>query len=417
MNFELFIARRIHFGQKKENQQVSKPAVKIAIAGIAIGLTVMILSVGIVVGFKQEVRNKLIGFGSHIQVGINLGEKSYEVKPMSIDAGLTKQIGGLTDVRHVQVFANQPGIMKTKDEFQGVVLKGVGPDFDWSFFQSNLKAGQVPRISNDSTSNQVVISQKIANMLKLKVGDKIPTYFIINGKVRVRALRVCGIYSTGFSDYDKMVVIGDIKHVQRLNGWDENQIGGLEILIKDYDDLDKASNEVFGAVGNKYDSKTGDSYNVRSIKEINPQIFNWLDMLDVNVVIILVLMALVAGFTIISGLLILILEKTKMIGLLKSMGAEDWSIRKIFLYQACFLVGKGMLLGNVIALAICAIQHYFGIIQLDPEVYYVSTVPISISFINWLLINAAAFCTALLMLVGPSYIITKVSPTETMRFE
>jgi lipoprotein-releasing system permease protein len=254
-------------------------------------------------------------------------------------------------------------------------------------------------------------------MLKLKVGDKIPTYFIINGKVRVRALRVCGIYSTGFSDYDKMVVIGDIKHVQRLNGWDENQIGGLEILIKDYDDLDKASNEVFGAVGNKYDSKTGDSYNVRSIKEINPQIFNWLDMLDMNVVIILVLMALVAGFTIISGLLILILEKTKMIGLLKSMGAEDWSIRKIFLYQACFLVGKGMLLGNVIALAICAIQHYFGIIQLDPEVYYVSTVPISISFINWLLINAAAFCTALLMLVGPSYIITKVSPTETMRFE
>lgn len=417
MNFELFIARRIHFGQKKENQQVSKPAVKIAIAGVAIGLTVMILSVGIVVGFKQEVRNKLIGFGSHIQVGINLGEKSYEVKPMSIDAGLTKQIGGLTDVRHVQVFANQPGIMKTKDEFQGVVLKGVGPDFDWSFFQSNLKAGQVPRISNDSTSNQVVISQKIANMLKLKVGDKIPTYFIINGKVRVRALRVCGIYSTGFSDYDKMVVIGDIKHVQRLNGWDDNQIGGLEILIKDYDDLDKASNEVFGAVGNKYDSKTGDSYNVRSIKEINPQIFNWLDMLDVNVVIILVLMALVAGFTIISGLLILILEKTKMIGLLKSMGAEDWSIRKIFLYQACFLVGKGMLLGNVIALAICAIQHYFGIIQLDPEVYYVSTVPISISFINWLLINAAAFCTALLMLVGPSYIITKVSPTETMRFE
>jgi lipoprotein-releasing system permease protein len=417
MNFELFIARRIHFGQKKGNQQVSKPAVKIAIAGVAIGLTVMILSVGIVVGFKQEVRNKLIGFGSHIQVGINLGEKSYEVKPMSIDAGLTKQIGGLTDVRHVQVFANQPGIMKTKDEFQGVVLKGVGPDFDWSFFQSNLKAGQVPRISNDSTSNQVVISQKIANMLKLKVGDKIPTYFIINGKVRVRALRVCGIYSTGFSDYDKMVVIGDIKHVQRLNGWDENQIGGLEILIKDYDDLDKASNEVFGAVGNKYDSKTGDSYNVRSIKEINPQIFNWLDMLDMNVVIILVLMALVAGFTIISGLLILILEKTKMIGLLKSMGAEDWSIRKIFLYQACFLVGKGMLLGNVIALAICAIQHYFGIIQLDPEVYYVSTVPISISFINWLLINAAAFCTALLMLVGPSYIITKVSPTETMRFE
>jgi lipoprotein-releasing system permease protein len=417
MNFELFIARRIHFGQKKGSQQVSKPAVKIAIAGVAIGLTVMILSVGIVVGFKQEVRNKLIGFGSHIQVGINLGEKSYEVKPMSIDAGLTKQIGGLTDVRHVQVFANQPGIMKTKDEFQGVVLKGVGPDFDWSFFQSNLKAGQVPRISNDSTSNQVVISQKIANMLKLKVGDKIPTYFIINGKVRVRALRVCGIYSTGFSDYDKMVVIGDIKHVQRLNGWDENQIGGLEILIKDYDDLDKASNEVFGAVGNKYDSKTGDSYNVRSIKEINPQIFNWLDMLDMNVVIILVLMALVAGFTIISGLLILILEKTKMIGLLKSMGAEDWSIRKIFLYQACFLVGKGMLLGNVIALAICAIQHYFGIIQLDPEVYYVSTVPISISFINWLLINAAAFCTALLMLVGPSYIITKVSPTETMRFE
>lgn len=415
MNLEYFIAKRIAT-EKAVGKDVTKPAVRIAIGGIAIGLTVMMLAVAIVIGFKSEVRNKLIGFGSHIQISV-ANDKDGVALPLTTDTTLQRRIEANNVVLHTQPIANQPGIIKTDDNFQGIVLKGVGPDFEWSFFKQYLKEGDIPHISADSTSKEVLISKKIADLLKLKVGEKIRMYFIVDGKVRVRPLTICGIYSTGFSDYDKMVVISDIKHIQRLNNWSESQCGALEVLIDDYDDLDAACDEVFDVIGNRTDKPTGLPLAMKSIKEKNPQIFSWLDMLDTNVVIILVLMVLVSGFTIISGLLILILGRTNMIGILKTLGAKDWAIRKIFIYQTLFLVGKGMLIGNIIGLALCFLQSHFGIIGLDAENYYVDTVPISLSVVNWLLINIGVLCVSTLMLVGPTYIITKISPAETIRFE
>ncbi len=415
MNLEYYIAKRIA-SEKNEGKEETKPAVRIAIGGIAIGLTVMLLAVAIVIGFKSEVRNKLIGFGSHIQISIAV-DKDGVTEPMTIDSVMQKRLEQDDAILHTQAIATQPGIIKTEDNFQGIVLKGVGPDFSWDFFKQYLKEGHLPNICADSTCKEVLVSKKITDLLNLKIGDKIRTYFIIDGKVRVRPLYICGIYSTGFSDYDKMVVISDIKHVQRLNGWGQSQCGAIEVLTDDYDNLDNASDAVFSVIGNKIDTKSQMALRSRSIKEMNPQIFSWLDMLDMNVVIILALMMLVSGFTIISGLLILILGRTNMIGILKTLGAENWSIRKIFIYQTLFLVGKGMLIGNVVGLAICFMQSQFGLIGLDAENYYVDTVPISLSFANWLFINIGVLASSALMLVGPTYIITKISPAETIRFE
>ena len=395
---------------------VSRPAVRIAIGGIATGLAVMILAVAIVIGFKQEVRNKLIGFGSHIQISASFNNQTYETEPLIADSLLIEKIAAIPEVKHVQRFATQPGIIKTEENFQGIVLKGIDNDFDWGFFQSNLLEGDIFQVTDSVSEKKVIISQKLSNLLQLRVGDDFLTYFIIDGKVRVRPFTVQGIYSTGFNEYDKLFVIGDIKHIRRLNNWEENQVSGIEVLIGDYDDLDKAYTQVFDLVGNRFDPY-GSSYILRTIKQINPQIFSWLDLLDLNVVIILILMTLVAGFTIISGLLILILERTNMIGILKSLGANNWSIRKIFLYHSYFLVGKGMIIGNIIGLSICFIQDHFGIIQLDPNNYYVDTVPVHLSISSILLINIWTLAASVLMLTGPSYIITKISPAKSIKFE
>ena len=415
MNFELFIAKRIHFS-KKGDKMVSRPAVRIAIGGIATGLAVMILAVAIVIGFKQEVRNKLIGFGSHIQISASFNNQTYETEPLTVDSFLIEKIAAIPEVKHVQVFATQPGIIKTEENFQGIVLKGIDENFDWEFFQSNLVEGDIFQVTDSVSEKKVIISQKLSNLLQLRVGDDFLTYFIIDGRVRVRPFTVQGIYSTGFNEYDKLFVIGDIKHIRRLNNWEENQVSGIEILIKDYDGLDWAYMQVFDIVGNRFD-QYGSSYVIRTIRQINPQIFSWLDLLDINVVIILILMTLVAGFTMISGLLILILERTNMIGILKALGANNWSVRKIFLYHSYFLVGKGMIIGNLIGLLICFVQDRFGIIQLDPNVYYVDTVPIHLTISSILLINLGTLIASVLMLLGPSYIITKISPVKSIKFE
>lgn len=416
MNLEFFIAKRIHF-EKIGKKDVAKPAVKIATGGIATGLAIMILAVAIVIGFKNEVRNKLIGFGSHIQITATVTQNDMVTTPMKMSDANIEALSGLPHTSHVQRFANQPGIIKTEDNFQGIVLKGVDDGYDWDFFERNMVEGKHASISKDSICKETVISKKIADLLNIKVGDKLPIYFIIDGKIRVRPLTICGIYSTGFSDYDKMFIIGDIRHIQRLNGWEEGDCGGMEIKIDDYENLEKAYGDVFSIVGNLYDETSDNTYNVTTIRDSNPQIFSWLDMLDINVIIILALMILVAGFTIISGLLILILEKTNMIGIVKAMGGSDWSIRKIFLYQSMFLVGKGMIIGNIIGLSIIAIQMTTGILKLDPEVYYVDSVPMTLSPTNWLLLNLGVMAASLVMLIGPSYIITKISPSEAIRFE
>ncbi|MCB9018145.1 MAG: FtsX-like permease family protein [Paludibacteraceae bacterium] len=415
MKYELFIAKRIHFS-KVDGKKVSRPAVRIAIGGIALGLAVMILAVAIVIGFKQEVRNKLIGFGSHIQIGATFNNQTYETMPIMVDASMLNVISAAEGIKHVQRFATQPGIINTNGNFQGVVLKGVDGDFDWNFFKSNLRDGEVLSVTDSTVNKNVIISQKLSDLLKLKVGDKFLSYFIIDGKVRVRPLVVQGVYSTGFGDYDKLFVLCDIKMIQRLNSWEEGQCSGVEVLIDDYDNLDAAYERVFRIVGNRFD-EAGSSYVLRTIRQINPQIFSWLDLLDINVVIILILMSLVAGFTMISGLLILILERTNMIGVLKALGASNWSIRKIFLYQSLFLVGKGMLIGNLIGITICAVQSTFGLLHLDPDVYYVDMVPMHLTLVNWLFTNILTFVVLMLMIVGPSYIITKISPAKSIRFE
>ncbi|MCR5569379.1 MAG: ABC transporter permease [Paludibacteraceae bacterium] len=415
MNLEYYIAKRIA-SEKNAGKEETKPAVRIAIGGIAIGLIVMLLAVAIVIGFKSEVRNKLIGFGSHIQISVAV-DKDSAVEPLTIDSAMMARLESGKAICHTQATATQPGIIKTDDNFHGIVLKGVSNDFNWDFFKQYLKEGKIPAISKDSVCKEVLVSKKVMELMKLRVGDKIRTYFIIDGKVRVRPLTISGVYSTGFSDYDKLVIISDIKHIQKLNGWEQNQCGTIEVLTDAPEKIDEANDEVFSVIGNKVDVQSQKSLRSRTIREMNPQIFSWLDMLDMNVVIILALMMLVSGFTIISGLLILILGRTNMIGILKTLGAQNWSIRKIFIYQTLFLVGKGMLIGNIVGLTLCLLQKQFGLIGLDAENYYVDTVPISLSFTNWLLINIGVLATSALMLVGPTYIITKISPAETIRFE
>lgn len=415
MNLEYYIAKRIA-SEKNAGKEETKPAVRIAIGGIAIGLIVMLLAVAIVIGFKSEVRNKLIGFGSHIQISVAV-DKDSAVEPLTIDSAMMARLESGKAICHTQATATQPGIIKTDDNFHGIVLKGVSNDFNWDFFKQYLKEGKIPAISKDSVCKEVLVSKKVMELMKLRVGDKIRTYFIIDGKVRVRPLTISGVYSTGFSDYDKLVIISDIKHIQKLNGWEQNQCGTIEVLTDAPEKIDEANDEVFSVIGNKVDVQSQKSLRSRTIREMNPQIFSWLDMLDMNVVIILALMMLVSGFTIISGLLILILGRTNMIGILKTLGAQNWSIRKIFIYQTLFLVGKGMLIGNIVGLTLCLLQKQFGLIGLDAENYYVDTVPISLSFTNWLLINIGVLATSALILVGPTYIITKISPAETIRFE
>ena len=414
MNLELFIARRIHFS-KEGNRQVTPPAVRIAIVGVALGLAVMILSVAIVIGFKKEVRNKVIGFGSHIQITNFDNNSSYETTPIAVTDSLLQALQEFPGIKHIEGYATKMGILKTDSDFQGVVLKGIDTDYDWSFFRNNLKEGELLTIDPKKTSTDVIISRYLSDLLGLKLGDSILTYFV-QEDVRARKFNIVGIYETGFMDYDKLFVLADIKQIRRLNGWEKDEVSGLELLVDDYDKLDQIAEDLYFNLVEKQD-RHGNTYFTRSIKEMNPMIFNWLDVLDVNVVVILILIFAVAGFTMISGLLIIILERTNMIGILKALGENNVSIRKIFLYISFFLIGKGMLWGNVVGIAICLIQSHFRIIKLDPSIYYLDAVPIDLSIISLILLNIGTLCASMLMMLGPSYLITKIDPAKSIRFE
>lgn len=414
MNVELFIAKKIHFS-KEGDKQVTPPAVRIAMIGIALGLAVMILSVAIIVGFKKEVRNKVIGFGAHIQITNFDNNSSYETHPVAVSDSLYQALSAIPGIVHVEPFATKPGILKTEEDFQGIILKGVDENFDWTFFRNNLKEGEVFSVNPDKTTTDVIISRYLSDLLRLKLGDSFLAYFV-QDEVRARKFHITGIYETGFVDYDKLFIIADIKQVQRLNGWEKDQVSGLELLVDDYNKLDEIAENVFFSVGQAHD-RLGNNYYSRSIKELNPSIFNWLEVLDTNVAIILVLMLAVAGFTMISGLLIIILERTNMIGILKALGENNTNIRKIFLYVSFFLIGKGMLWGNVVGILICLIQAYFKVLKLDPSVYYLDAVPIDLSVWSLLLLNAGTLLASMLMMIGPSYLITKISPAKTIRFE
>lgn len=412
--FELFVARRIYFS-KEGQKRVSKPAVRIAMLGITIGLAVMIVSVAVVIGFKQEVRDKVIGFGSHIQISNFDSNQSYETQPVAAPDSLMRVLSATDGIVHVQRFSTKPGIIKTEEDFAGMVLKGVGPEYDLDFFRKHLLEGEVPAFSDSSATNQVLISKALADKLHLKLGDKIYTYFI-QDDIRARRLTIKGIYQTNFSEYDNLFILGDLYTVNRLNGWEPEQVSGIEIRVCDYDALEQMNDEVAALINNHQD-EYGATYYMQTIQELNPQIFAWLDLLDINVWVILILMTGVAGFTMISGLLIIILERTNMIGVLKALGANNFMIRKVFLYFSVFLIGKGILWGNIVGFGLCALQYCFHLIKLEPETYYVDTVPLGGSLWIFLLLNVCSLLVSVLMLLGPSYLITKINPAKSIRYE
>ena len=415
MNWKLFVAQRIYQSREGE-KEVSRPAVLIARWGIAIGLAVMIVAVAVVIGFKHEVRDKVVGIGSDIVITNFDGQKSYETKPIAADDSLMEALHATSGVKHVQRYSTKPGMIMTDDNFLGMVLKGVSQEYDWTFLKKHLQEGEIPAFSDTASTNRTLISRTIANKLHLKTGDKLYTYYIQGENVRARRLEVAGIYQTNFSIYDDLFLLTDLYTVNRLNAWQKDQVSGIELEVADYNQLETVKDAVRVEVDMVKD-KYGGTYYTQSVEEQNPQIFAWLDLLDMNVWVILILMTGVAGFTMISGLLIIILERTNMIGILKALGADNLAIRKVFLSFSVFLIGKGMLWGNVIGLAFVGVQSFFRPFKLDPSTYYVDSVPVEFNVWWWVLLNVCTLVVSVLMLVGPSYLIAHIHPAKSIRFE
>ena len=414
MNWKLFIARRI-YRDNKGGKEVSKPAIRIAMVGIAIGLAVMIVSVAVSVGFKHQVRDKVVGMGADIVVSNIEGSQLYQMAPVMAGDSLRLSLQLLPGVSRVQRYSTKPGMIMTSDNFQGMMLKGIGQEYDCSYMQAHLLEGKIPEFTDSTASGQVLISRSVADKLSLNVGDRLYTYYVENN-IRARRLTVSGIYQTNFSYYDDLFLITDLYTVNRLNGWKAGQVGGIEIAVTAYERLDAVNDEIRSLLGDNTD-RYGATYCSRTVEELYPQIFDWLNLLDANVWAILILMTGVAGFTMISGLLIIILERTNMIGVLRALGADNASIRKIFLTFSVFLIGKGMLWGNIIGLSVCLVQYFFRPLRLDPVTYYINTVPIELN-IGWLLLlNVGTLLVSVLMLVGPSYLISHIHPAKSIRFE
>lgn len=414
MNTELFIAKKIIKGSGNE-KKFSKPIINIAIIGIALGLAVMILAVTIVTGFKNEIKNKIIGFGSHIQIINYDSNTSYETIPIDKNQNFYPYKSNINGVKHIQIFATKAGIIKANSEIQGVVLKGIDKDFDWSFFSTNLIAGNKLKIEDSVKNNNIIISEKIANLLNLSIGSDVEMYFI-QDPPRMRKFSVSGIYKTSLEEFDKIYVLADIKHIQKLNNWNENQISGFEIMLSDFNQLDACDEEITKIISNKFNSD-GSLLTTQTITEKYPQLFDWLELQNMNVWIILLLMVFVAGFNMVSGILILILERTNMIGVLKSLGATNVSIRKIFLYNATYLTALGLFWGNIAGISLSLIQKYTGIIKLNPDTYYVDTVPINFDIVHLLLLNFGTLVITVAMLIIPSLIISWISPVKAIQFD
>jgi lipoprotein-releasing system permease protein len=416
MNLPYFIAHRLIKG-RREGTSFSRPINVIAIVGIATGLAVMILAVAILTGFKKQIREKVVGFGSNIQIVNYDLNFSFETTPISEAQDFIPKINKIDGIKHIQVFATKAGIIKTSEDIQGVVLKGVGTDFDWSYFSSNIVDGTVFSVTDTarSPSLKVLISKKISDMLRLRVGDSFAMHFV-QDPPRMRKFTVSGIYETSLEDFDKMYVFCDIGHIKKLNGWKDDQVSGFEIFIDDFDRLDEMTEKVKDAVGYNI-SEDQEKFKVTNIRIKYPQIFDWLNFQDVNVLIIIVLMLIVAGFNMISGLLILILEKTNMIGILKALGSDDITIRRVFLYQAAYLIGKGLLWGNLIGIGLAFLQLKTGLVTLDPSSYYIKTVPINLNLTHILLLNAGSMAAILIMLLVPSKLISRITPVKAIRYD
>ena len=383
--------------------------------GVAIGVAVMLISLAVVLGFKHEVSSKVIGFGSHIQVLSLTQNQNYEMMPVLTNDTLIRKVKKVQGVGRIQKFATKIGILKTEEDFRGLTFKGVGEDYDLSFFQSCLTSGKMPKFSAKEASNEILLSQKVAGDLGVKMDDKIFAYFMGEESMRARRFKVAGIFATNMNDYDKNYVITDIYTVRKLNGWDEEMSSGLEVTVNDFDRVEELTNKL--QFIHKDTDRNGVTYGVFSIKDIAAHTFAWLSVLDMNVVMILVLMILVSAFTVVSGLLIIMLERINMIGTLKVLGATNVSVRKIFIQFSVMLVGQGLLWGNVIGLLLCWIQQKFHLISLDATVYYIDSVPIQFNWWLILAINVATLLISTFVIWGSSHLISIGKPSETIRYE
>lgn len=400
------IAQKLYFSEEGQ-KRTSRPAVRVALGGIVIGVMVMIVAICVVVGFKEEVQQKVAGFGSHIQVVNFDNNATYELQPVDLSDSLLQKLQGLAHVKKVSTFASKPGILKTDSAFQGIIFKGT--DY-WDYFADNLVIGSLP-----TAANEVIISSVLASQLHLTVGDQILCYFV-QENLRVRRLYVSGLYNTCMSEMDRMFVLGDIALVRQLNQWKDSQASGIEILVDDLSCLHEVADRVYFATANRLD-EAGNAFYTQTIEQLNPQIFGWLDLLDMNVIIIILLMLCVSGFSIITGLIILILESVNLIGTLKALGANNQFVRRIFIYESIMLVGKGMFLGNILGLGIVALQYFTRLIPLDAATYYVSYVPMAFPW-GWLLaLNVGVLLVAWIIMLAPSAIVSQISPAKVMHFE
>ncbi len=406
MNYELFIARRIAFSKEKETI-ISRPIIRIALIGMALGFAVMLISVAIVTGFKKEISDKVIGFGSHIQLSFYDENSSYETQPISRNQSFLKVLETDPDIKHIQVFATKAGIIKSNEEIEGVVAKGIGSDFDWTYFQSHLIAGNVFRVNDSDRTENILISENLSHKLNIHVGDNIVMHFI-QQPPRARKFQISGIYKTGLEEFDNLYIFCDIAHIQKLNDWKNDEVSGFEISIHDFSKLDEITAKVYNT--------SGSLLNVRSIKEIFPQIFDWLGLQNINAFIIITLMLIVSGMNMISALLIIILERITLIGTLKAIGCPNFNVRKIFIYLAGYLIGRGMLWGNTIAISLILIQKYFGILHLDQQSYYISYVPVNFSLSHILLLNAGTLIVCVMMMILPTILISRIRPIMAIRY-
>ncbi len=417
MNFPLFIARRIYSDHIGDQQKVSKPAIRIAVAGVAIGLAVMIISVCVVLGFKHTIRDKVVGFGSHIQVANFYTLQSSAIdQPIAIGDSMINVLKKTEGVKHVQRFAMKQGILKTDNDFLGVMFKGVGPEFDSTFIHKNMVEGSIPHFSDQQSTNRILISKDMANKLRVKAGDRIFAYFIGDGGVRTRRFTISGIYQTNLAQYDKTTCFCDLYTARKLNAWTDDMVTGAELTVNDFKQLSTTASDIINRV-NRTQDQYGNTFSSKTIRELSPQIFSWLDLLDLNVWIILAIMTAVAVVTMISGLLIIILERTTMIGVLKALGARNSTVRHTFLWFAAFIIGKGLLIGDVLALALILLQKFTGFAKLDPQTYYVDVVPVELDWMLIVALNVATMLIALFVLIAPSYLVSHIHPAKSMRYE
>lgn len=417
MNFPLFIARRIYSDHIGDQQKVSKPAIRIAVAGVAIGLAVMIISVCVVLGFKHTIRDKVVGFGSHIQVANFYTLQSSAIdQPIAIGDSMMNVLKKTEGVKHVQRFAMKQGILKTDNDFLGVMFKGVGPEFDSTFIHKSMVEGSIPHFSDQQSTNRILISKDMASKLRVKAGDRIFAYFIGEGGVRTRRFTISGVYQTNLAQYDKTTCFCDLYTARKLNAWTDDMVTGAELTVNDFKQLSTTANDIINRV-NRTQDQYGNTFSSKTIRELSPQIFSWLDLLDLNVWIILAIMTAVAVVTMISGLLIIILERTTMIGVLKALGARNSTVRHTFLWFAAFIIGKGLLIGDALALALILLQKLTGFAKLDPQTYYVDVVPVELDWMLIVALNIATMLIALFVLIAPSYLVSHIHPAKSMRYE